>query len=243
MDNSYKTVRIIKVEKETSKVKNFYLETSIKASPGQYVMVWIPRLGEKPFAVGFPSPLLLSIAKVGPFTKKIHQLKKGDKITFRGPYGSSFKPKGRKMLFVGGGYGIVPLYFLAKTQKENLRKNIKVVIGAQTKSVLLYAPKCKKLGCQVSVATDDGSERFRGFASDLALKFLDKEKFDYIATCGPEPMMKKIAKICQERNIFCQVSLEQVFKCGGLGLCGECAFKGYLVCKDGPVFNGSILLR
>jgi dihydroorotate dehydrogenase electron transfer subunit len=56
-------------------------------------------------------------------------------------------------------------------------------------------------------------------------------------------MMKKIAELCQKKKVFCQVSMEKYFKCGGMGLCGECSCKGKLVCTDGPVFSGKILIE
>lgn len=241
MPNTYKTARIFKIEQETAKVKNFFLDMKITAKPGQYIMVWIPREGEKPFALGNASPILLSIAKVGPFSRKIHKLKVGDKITFRGPYGSSFSPKG-KILLVGGGYGMVPLYFIAQQTSQVKRKQMSVVIGARTKSELVFVSKFKKLGCQVNLTTDDGSAGFKGFSTDLAQRLLVKEQFDSVATCGPIQMMKKIALMCKQKKIYCQVSIETHFKCGGLGLCGECSFNGHIVCKEGPVFKGEILI-
>ncbi len=241
MRNLYQTVKIKKIRQETDKVKSVVLAANLKAKPGQYVMVWLPGQGEKPFAVGDCSPLLLTIAKVGTFTAQLHQLKTGETITFRGPYGSSFQPKGQKLLLVGGGYGVVPLYFLSK--KYHKDKDIKVVIGAKTKADLLFVKKLQKLGCSVYVTTQDGSAGFRGLVTDLVEVLLAKEKFDYLAACGPLPMMEKAAQLAFVNKIACQVSLEAHFKCGGIGLCGECSFKGRLVCREGPVFAGKILLK
>lgn len=243
MKNNYKTAKIIKIEQETSKVKNFTLDTSIRAKPGQYLIVWIPRLNEKPFGIVSQKPLTLSIANVGPFTEKIHELKKGDKITFRGPYGKSFKVKGKRLLLVGGGYGVVPLYFLASSLISTKRKSVTVVIGARTKSDLPFINKFKDLGCQVEISTDDGSAGFKGFSTQLAEKIIDQEKFNSVHTCGPMIMMKKLAEICKKNKLFCQVSLEAFFKCGGIGLCGECSINGHLVCQEGPVFNSRIFFE
>ncbi len=240
MKNIYKTASLIKLGKETPKVKNFIVDLSIKAKPGQYLMVWLPGVNEKPFSIVSCSPLTLAIAAVGPFTSKIHQLKVGDKLTFRGPYGKSFKIKGNRILLVGGGYGTAPLYFLAQTISKSKRKKVTVIIGAKTKSELPFVSKFKKLGCRVMATTDDGSSGFKGFTPQLAEKLIEKEKFNSVYVCGPEIMMKKIAGICQRKKIFCQVSMERIFKCG-LGLCGECSCSGKLVCRDGPVFNGKIL--
>lgn len=242
MDNIYQTATIVKIEKETDKLSNFTLDKGIEAKPGQYLMVWLPRINEKPFGIALDNPLTLSIARVGPFTEIIHKLRKGDKLTFRGPYGTYFEPKGKKLLLIGGGYGVVPLYFLATSIPKKARKNISIIIGAKTKRELPFVAKFKNLGCKVSLSTDDGSAGVEGFSTDLAQKLLSKNKYSSVYTCGPQIMMEKIASICKKQKIFCQVSLEKLFKCGGMGLCGECSFKGKLVCKDGPVFSGYILL-
>lgn len=243
MDNKYKTTVIKNIEKENAIVKTFTLDISFDAKPGQYIMVWLPRINEKPFGIANSKPLTISVAKVGPFSEKIHQLKKGDKLSFRGPYGNSFTLKGKKILIVGGGYGVVPLYFFASSIPKEKRKNITAIIGAREKNLLAYVDKFKKLGCKVEIATDDGSVGFKGYTPDLAEKILNKEKFDSVYTCGPEIMMKKVAKICKDKRIFCQVSVEKFFKCGGIGLCGACSMDGNLVCKEGPVFEGKVLLK
>lgn len=242
MKNKYFTTIIKKIEKENFKVRNFILDTSISAKPGQYVMIWIPGENEKPFGVVTTTPLTLSIAKIGPFTEKLHKLKPGDKITYRGPYGTFFKIKGNKPLLVGGGYGVVPLYFLAANLSKSLRSKTTVIIGAKTSKELTFVNKFRKLGVKVLVTTDDGSSGFKGFTTQLIEKLLLKNKFSSFYTCGPEIMMKKIAQLAKLHKIYCELSLERFFKCGGMGICGECYFKGQLVCKDGPVFPGSILL-
>lgn len=242
MNNKYITAKIKSIETETPRVKNFILDLSIKALPGQYVMVWLPGLNEKPFGVVQSSPLMLSIAKVGPATEAIHKLKVGDKLTFRGPYGKNFKIKNGKILMVGGGYGVVPLYFLAKSISPEKRKNITVIIGARTKKELPFVAKFKKLDCKVLVTTDDGSAGFKGFTTDLTNKLLNKDKYSAVYTCGPMIMMKKITKLARDKKIFCQVSIESFFKCGGFGICGECCVNGLIICKEGPIFEGKVLL-
>lgn len=242
MKNTYKTATIIKIEKETPRVKTFTLDTSVSAKPGQYIMLWIPGMNEKPFGVLAPSPLTISIANVGLATEYMHKQKIGDNVTFRGPYGSSFTPKGKRMLLVGGGYGVVPLYFFASSLSIAKRKKTTVVIGAKTKADLTFVSRFKKLGCTAKIATDDGSAGVKGFSTDLARKCLEHDQYESMYTCGPEIMMKKIAQLAKERKIFCQVSVERFFKCGGMGLCGECSLNGHLACTEGPVFSGSILL-
>jgi dihydroorotate dehydrogenase electron transfer subunit len=188
------------------------------------------------------NPVRLTIAKVGPFTEQVHKLKVGDSMTFRGPYGSPFTVRGKHPLLVGGGYGVAPLYLLAQVFSASVRKNITVVIGAKTKSDLAFITKFKALGCRVLVATDDGTAGKKGFSTDIVGSLLKKIKLDSIYTCGPEIMMKKVAAMAKDGHIFCEVSVERHFKCGGMGLCGSCHIGGLLACVDGPVFPGSILL-
>lgn len=240
--NRYKTAKIVKIKKETPTVKTFITDLNISANPGQYVMVWIPRINEKPFGVLYNKPLTLSIANVGSFSQKMHELKVGDKIRFRGPYGNSFSKRGGKSLFVGGGFGVVPLYFFAQSFPKTQRKNITLVLGAKTKEDLILVQDFKKMGVKVQVSTDDGSLGFKGFSTDLAEKLLGKYKFNSIYTSGPDIMMQKIAGLALSNRIFCEVSAGTFFKCGGIGLCGECAHNGRLVCKEGTIFNAKIYL-
>jgi dihydroorotate dehydrogenase electron transfer subunit len=241
MKINYQTTTISKIISETPKVKTFILNTKIEALPGQYVMVWIPRFNEKPFGVVDDSPLTLSIARVGEFTEAIHKLQAGDKISFKGPFGNGFTNKSRKNLLVAGGYGFVPLYFLAKRLSMDKNNRTVVVIGARTKTDLPFVENFQKLGCQVNKCTDDGTEGLQGFTTDLVSDLLKSEKIDSVYTCGPEIMMRKVSQICQDHHISCQVSMERIFKCGGMGLCGECSINGILVCKDGPVFDSKMI--
>ncbi|PIS15952.1 dihydroorotate dehydrogenase electron transfer subunit [Candidatus Roizmanbacteria bacterium CG09_land_8_20_14_0_10_41_9] len=242
MKNQYITARIRSIQKETEHVKTFVLDTSLPSKPGQYVMVWIPQKNEKPFGIVSPDPLTLTIAQVGPFTKEIHSLKIGDLMTFRGPYGSSFHYDSGNYLLVGGGYGIVPLFFLASRILKKKKSTVTVVIGAKTKRDLVFLNRFKKLGCSTYASTDDGTFGEKGFAGNMVKKLLEKKSFKKIYTCGPRPMMEQVVILAEKYHIPSEVSMESFFKCGGIGLCGECSLKGYLVCKDGPVFDGSLLI-
>ncbi len=225
---------ITKVEQENFKVKTFHLDLELDAEPGQFVMVWIPGLDEKPFCVAGVKPLRLSVAKVGPFSEKMHELKKGDFIWMRGPFGKGFELKGKKVIMVGGGYGVAPLRFL----EENARKkdiDAIFIMGAKTCTELMKKPKAKIL----NVCTDDGSEGMRGLVTEH-LEVALKEKVDCVYACGPERMLVKVLEICEKAKVECQFSLERYMKCG-FGLCGQCSCGGLMVCKDGPVFTGKEL--
>jgi len=226
---------LTKVMTENQKVKTFITQAKIKANPGQFILVWLPRLAEKPFAVVNDSPLTFTVAKVGSFTQALHKLKAGDRIWFRGPFGKGvFKKKSGNHLLVAGGYGVAPLYFLAK-RLLNKQKTL-VVIGAKNKKDLLFEKRFKGLDCEVLVTTEDGSWGEKGLATNLIDEILLKKRIDFVYACGPEPMLEKVVEICKKNRIKYQISLEALIKCG-FGVCGSCSRAGKLICQDGPVFS------
>jgi len=237
-----KLVKIKKIIKENQKVKTFIFEERIKAIPGQYLMIWLPGVGEKPFSITNPDPLTIIIARVGPFSTALHKLVLGKKLGYRGPIGRGFKIVGEKILLVGGGYGAAPLYFLAQEAVKK-KKKIFIVLGAKKKGELLYEKRFKKLGAKVFITTDDGSCGRKGLATDIGEEIIKKEKIDRVYSCGPEKMMDVLGKICQRLKVPCFLSLERFMKCGGLGICGQCEINGVLVCQQVPVFNYRFLLK
>lgn len=237
-----KLVKIKKIIKENQKVKTFILEEKIRAIPGQYLMIWLPGVGEKPFSISNTDSLTIAVAKIGPFSAAFHKLVPGKKLGYRGPIGKGFKIAGKNILLVGGGYGVAPLYFLAQEAIKK-KKKVFIILGAQKKRELLYEKKFKKLGIKVFVTTNDGSYGRKGLATDITEEIIKKEKIDIVYSCGPEKMMATLGKICQRLKVPCFLSLERFMKCGGLGICGQCEINGVLVCQKGPVFNYRFLLK
>lgn len=230
------TLKIKKIIKENYRINSIVLDGMLNSKPGQFLMVWIPDLDEKPFGIANPNPLTLSVANVGSFSSKIHSLKEGDLLSFRGPIGTFFNLKNeKKIILVAGGYGVVPLYFLAKYAVENKIK-CTVILGAKTKEDLVYVSYFEKLKCNLILCTDDGSCGEKGFVTTPLENLLKSEKFDKLFSCGPNPMMKQVGKLCNKYNIPFEFSLEAYMKCG-MGICGTCVIGDKLVCKDGPVFN------
>lgn len=227
--------RIGRVIAESAKVKTFVIEASLEAEPGQFVMVWLPGVNEKPFSLVDADPLTLTVARVGPFTSELHKLRAGDRLWFRGPLGRGFELVGENLLLVGGGYGVAPLAFLARRARE-AGCAVAVIIGAQTKGELVFESRLAGLGCRVVAATEDGSAGVRGLAADVAGDLLSGGDFDAVYTCGPEAMLDRLAEICKGCRIPCQLSREGYMRCG-LGVCGSCQRDGLLVCRDGPVFT------
>ena len=238
-------LQIKKIITESSRVKTFVFDFDFPGEPGQFVMTWIPGFDEKPFGIikkdgeGF----MISVAAVGESTKAMHLMEEGDLLGFRGPYGSTFTmpEKGQTIALIAGGYGIVPLSYLAQ---EALKKEAKVhvYLGARNKDELLFRTWMEKIGVQCHFSTDDGSEGYNGFNTDLFAKEITELKPDRVYTVGPEIMEMKIANTCYENNIPFEVSLERYMKCG-FGLCGQCSVDptGWRMCVEGPVIDGEKL--
>ncbi len=234
------TTKITEVIKENDYITTYQLECAIKAIAGQFVMVWIPGVGERPMGIAEASPLTITVAHLGEFTNAMRKLKKGDPLSFRGPFGNGFSEPRRdeNVLMIGGGTGIVPLFFLAKTAKTNGAK-VTIIFGAKSKPFLFYQDKLRKISDKLIITTDDGSSGLKGTVMEGTKTV---KKVDRVYTCGPEKMMAAVVKWTAEKNIPCEASLERYMKCG-IGICGSCMIGKYRVCADGPVFPGEVLLK
>lgn len=238
--NIPKIVKIIENKNETKDIKTISFNYSKEIMPGQFLMVWIPGVDEIPMSVSCIDKEIKEITykRVGEATNAMFDLKNGDKIGIRGPYGNGYEIKGKHILFIGGGTGIATI---APVVKESVKKNIDstVVIGVKTKSELFFEKRFKESGVKLVISTDDGSLGRKGIASEIAKEILHKEKIDSVITCGPEMMMKSLLDYCG--NIFFQASVERYIKCA-IGICGQCCIgKGLRICKEGPVFNSQTL--
>ena len=240
--NYPKIVKIIKSKTEINDIKTFTFRYPGKMTPGQFFMIWIPEIDEIPMSVSYIDKDIKGITfrRIGEATNALFNLKPGDKIGVRGPYGNGFQIKGKRILFVGGGTGIA---MLAPAVEKATSKNISsdVILGLKNKSEIFFEKRLKKCGAKVHVSTDDGSKGYKGFVTELAKALLIKEKFNSVLTCGPDIMMKKLLDICD--NIPLQASLERYMKCG-IGICGQCCVgRGLRVCEEGPVFDGKTLKK
>jgi dihydroorotate dehydrogenase electron transfer subunit len=241
-----------------------------KAQPGQFVQILcsmdsMDPLLPRPFSFLDVEKDVISILYhvVGKGTGILSKLEKGKSLSVLGPLGNGFKvspePGARspeKIILVGGGVGIPPLYHFAKDvlKKKSIKKeNIHVLLGARTKSLLLCESEFKKLGVHLEVATNDGSKGLKGFVSVLLTRLLrapGSELRAQVFTCGPTIMMKTVSQIASEFNVSCQVSVEVPMACG-FGACLGCAIKlrapgselpahrFAIACTEGPVFKGS----
>lgn len=233
---------IKKIVKENDTTNTYVFDYFLGSKPGQFVMMWIPGIDEKPFSVAFDdgNEFWLTICNVGGCTNELFKMKEGDKVGIRGPFGTAYKfSEGDHLALVSGGYGAAPMYNVAS---EAVKKGCKIefMVGARNKDLLLYTHKVLGLGSNVSlhISTDDGSAGFKGFITQVLEDLLKKEKIDKVFTCGPEVMMQAVGKVADAGSVDCYLSMEKYMKCG-IGVCGQCAIDntGVLACKDGPVMN------
>jgi len=233
---------ITDIRDESSTIRTFTLDGEIPADPGQFVMVWLPGINEKPFSLVSDAPVTLTIARAGPFTEAVHRLRVGDKLWLRGPFGRGFTMLDRPSILVGGGYGAAPLAFLAYRLIAQGVPGMAVVLGAKRAQDVILAEHIRSFGCPVYPATEDGSLGHKGLATDVAEALLRDQPNAAVYACGPEPMLEKLARMCYTSHAPGQFSMERLMKCG-LGVCGSCDHGGLLVCKDGPVFSTEELLN
>ncbi len=234
--------RIVKVIDESPRVRTLVLDLHLDADPGQFAMVWLPGLDERPFSLVRSGPVTLTIARVGPFSTALCALEVDDRLWVRGPLGRPFvlppleahRPQSW-LLLVGGGYGVAPLHFLAECARAS-GWPVSMVIGARTAADVIFARRFQALGARVAIATEDGSLGEQGMATDAAERLLEDTTYETLYACGPEPMLEAVVRLARRWKLSAQLSYERTMRCG-FGVCGSCAREGWMVCRDGPVMH------
>ncbi|MDE6797764.1 MAG: dihydroorotate dehydrogenase electron transfer subunit [Ruminococcus sp.] len=176
----------------------------------------------------------------GAGTEEISRLNKGDLIDMLAPLGHGFtiNQDFKKVILIGGGIGTPPMLSLAGIYGEKAT----VITGFRNAGAVILQEDFRKTGAEVILCTDDGSTGIHGFVTQPFSEIV--KNADAVYACGPMPMLKSIAGICNENNVFCEISLEERMACG-IGACLGCACRTVRndeeyfahVCKDGPVFN------
>ncbi len=221
---------------ETPTTRTIIFKEKLAATPGQFVMVWVPGVDEFPMSASYTSnDFGITYQVIGVGTKTLAAKNIGDRIGIRGPYGKGFAIHGKRLLMVAGGAGMAPLAsFIQESADHNA--SVDLVLGAKTADELLFEQRAANLGAKVHVSTDDGSKGFKGLATELAATVLKNAKFDCVYACGPEKMIVGLLDIAEKYRTPMQASLERIMKCG-IGICDSCALDGRHVCRDGPVFS------
>ena len=239
--------RIIQNRQENSRTNTLVFDQPlIGAQPGQFVMLWLPGIGEKPYSILNSDPFSVAVTAVGLFSENLIAGKAGERVWVRGPYGQGFQLSGCRLLFAGGGYGAAPLLFLAQKARQN-QNEVKVCLGARTAGDLILVNDFQRLGCEVLVSTNDGSAGETGLVTQLVESINSAFGTDMLYACGPVAMLSSLAVYCRNNSLASQLSWEAQMRCG-IGLCGSCELDndlrvlagipaGWLTCKDGPVFK------
>ena len=217
-------------------------DTSAITAPGQFVNIQLEgKFLRRPISVcDYDETTLTIVYKVvGKGTEQMSAMVPGKSLDILTGLGNGYDLSlaGEKPVLLGGGVGVPPMYNPAKKLLA-LGKKVTVILGFNTKSEVFYEDAFKALGCEVIVATADGSHGVKGFAT-TPLTELD---YTYFYTCGPEPMLKAVYKAT---NTSGQMSFEERMGCG-FGACMGCSCKtltGYKrICKEGPVMKKEEIL-
>lgn len=226
--------------------------------PGQFVEVSLAGIGEAPISVS-SSPdkkdsFELVVRNVGRLTNQLHSLEEGDLLGIRGPFGTSFpveeRMKGKDVVFICGGIGLVPVrsaihYVLNRPQKYG---RAAVLYGAKTPEERLFTDELEDWSSREDVyfneTVDKADADWRGNVGVITTLIPDLEMDPantVVIVCGPPVMYKFVLielfdKNIPQENIY--ISLERRMKCG-VGKCGHCQINGHYACLDGPVFQYS----
>ncbi|MBN3039455.1 MAG: FAD/NAD(P)-binding protein [Candidatus Omnitrophica bacterium] len=259
--NPYRSIEaeVLEVIPETPSIKTirFSPKEEISFVTGQFVEITIPGVGEAPFTPSsrpaVKEMMEVTVMKVGKVTDKIHELKKGDIIGVRGPFGKGYpldEFKGKEILVVGGGCGFAPLRSLMYSLFDRSDEFKKLFFrgGCRTPKELVYRDETgqwgKRKDLNIKLTVDKGDDKWKGNVG-VVTTILNDVKMDYkegiAVVCGPPIMMKFATKKLlemgfREENLY--LSMEKNMSCG-IGKCGHCRIGTYYACKDGPVFKYS----
>ena len=218
-----------------------------KAKPGQFVIIRLDKDGERiPLSLADIDPvqgtISLMVMSVGKTTSQMSTLSQGqDILDVCGPLGqpTDIEKVGRVAL-VGGGFGVAPLYPIAKAFKAE-GNSVTAVLGARSKDLLIYEEEMRAVCDEVLVTTDDGSAGMKGVVTDALKRKLEQKELDLIVAIGPPIMMKFVSMTSLPFGVRTIVSLNPIMV-DGTGMCGGCRVivggKTRFACTDGPDFDG-----
>ncbi len=252
---------VTRIEKQTPKEKLFEITLDngrdLGHKPGQFVEISILGIGEAPISIT-SSPTKkgsfeICVRAIGNVTNALHNMKIGDKIGIRGPFGNGFDTdflRGKDLLFIGGGLGIVPLCSLINYVFDNRDDFGKTTIlyGCKEPCELLYSVEVaqwrrrKDVQHYLTVDKCPDGECWEGNIGVLPT-LIPNVHFDvkktYAVVVGPPIMYRFVISSLKEKGVpddHIILSLERHMKCG-VGKCGHCQINRSYVCQDGPVFN------
>ncbi|MBI5642389.1 MAG: FAD/NAD(P)-binding protein [Deltaproteobacteria bacterium] len=230
----------------------------LEYQPGQFYMIGLPGYGEAPISItsapGAEREFELCVRAAGNVTNALHRLKRGDFVWVRGPFGTSFpigEMKGKDIVFIAGGIGIVPMRSLIKAVLRESRDfgKLTLIYGSKSPEEMLFSEELdewRSKGLDIELTIDKPDPKWQGnvgVVTTLIPKLGVRQGETFAVVIGPPVMYKFVIlslrdKLIGPEKIF--VSLERRMKCG-IGKCGHCQINGCYVCQEGPVFKLSDL--
>ena len=269
LQRTARTVENVPLAERTLRIRLECPEVAVAIRPGQFLMLRLPGTTDpllgRPFALydtvlnaaGTPIGLDVVYLVVGKMTGLLAELKPGAPIEIWGPLGNGFPDLSgsENVTCVAGGIGQTPFLAFARellgqrgyggNSPRRRAQRLSLYYGVQTASLSAGVDDFLAAGCEVRMASDDGSIGFKGFVTQLLAA--DQPPGPFVG-CGPEPMLNALAKLASGWCAKCYVSLETPMACG-FGACFSCVTKvktrdGWdykRVCIDGPVFDAAML--
>ena len=247
LDMAFKPYTVAANETVCEDINIITLDGDLDIQAGEYVFVWIPGVGEKPFSCLTHKPVRLAVINVGEFTEHCCNLNIGDAVYLRGPHGVAVTPpEGAHIVCVAGGTGLAAVYQIAE-DFGSAAQSADMFVGARTADRLYFRDACDRVA-RVSIATDDGSAGFKGRISEALEAFLSTQTPTALSrmvfyNCGPEAMIHASESVQRQyvgaNQIFS--AIDYLTKCG-VGICGACASPdGRRICVDGPFIAQEIV--
>jgi dihydroorotate dehydrogenase subfamily 1 len=239
IDMQFRPVTLVHTERVCEDIAILTFDRKINVQAGEFIFLWVPGVGEKPFSALTDDPFSLVVIDLGLFTHTLMDLPVGTEAYVRGPHGIPVSPpEDARVMAVAGGTGLAAVYQIARDFG-----NAEVFVGARSQDRLYFLEECAKIAT-LHVATDDGSAGFHGRVTELLRQRLQEMSREELAklvfyNCGPEPMVHAAEAVqrefCREEQIHS--AIDYLTKCG-VGICGACAAPdGRRGCVDGPFLS------
>jgi len=241
IDMDFRSVTLVDNKRITDDICILTFDRKIDIQAGQFVFIWIPGLGEKPFSALVDDPFKLAVINLGVFTEDLMTVGPGTEAYIRGPYGNPITPpENTKIIAVAGGTGLAAVYQVARDFG-----NTEIFFGARSAERLYFERESAKVS-NLHIATDDGSRGHHGVITELLEEYLSELPEEELGSlvfynCGPAPMVHAAEEIERKYSSPERIynAIDYLTKCG-VGICGACdAPDGRRLCVDGPFLDAA----